>query len=983
MMNYQVELLVLTICCHALFVHKSAVHAGGAKPTCAPVTLSLCYQTGGITSLDVTKKDLIDNSYGILPSKRRRTINKERSEEKFANDVIKWHYNITTYPTFSGDRSLQEVEASLSALYPLISTSCSKYITLFLCSVYSPVCTPRGVVPPCFELCERVKRECQMTADMFGIEWPERLSCDYFPSSYSQSRSRSAAGSEGYYEEANNMYFISRQTSAMWAEALLDDGKVCIPPSDDDVIFPVLVRLQKEDESTLPNKTEPYPEFGVWCPSNMKAPPGHNGYTFMGLPNCTAPCPNMYLENEELWIVRYVVLVLAVICVVVTSFTLLTFSINTKRFGYPERPIVFYAFCYLVISIVFLVGFILAEQVACNEEIINEENEVVQGFAVVEGSHHQLCSVIFMILYYFTVSGTIWWLILTFTWLLAAGFKWSNEAVESYHFFYHTLAWGIPAFQTVVVFISNKVEGDNIVGVCFVGLYDVDGLRYLLLLPMCTYLIIGIIVLFTGFFCLNRVRKSLQDDQENKEKLAKFMIRIGVFSVLYILPQIALIIIYAVEEGNRQYWEAAWYVRSCEENGVPCPSKKHEITVSAEVVPEPGPFLFCMKYILFLVVALPPLFWVGSRKTLDSWKNFCSDLIHPRKESVINTTVDRLLNDSNGPHAKDLQAKLAGKLDNTEETYIGKFGDADLRGSSASVAAQYVSKGRSRAWEDISYSESTDSLTSYTDTEWSRILAEESHMNRDTRVIGRKNMSNQHRGLRSGRKAERSSKKDGYFVKSNGVESSCKKNLTKQNDSDPNIPGTSKILQPTQEPYNDGIRTSTADRTKTSNQASNKTVEQIGKPHKITKESEQQGSTSNDKFGTKKETGDCKRPEKYTSAFKPLASIAAEKKAYAVDDDNIATKNLKRIQGCQPGITTSSAAINHSNPTSVVGTQLTNRSESPRYVNLPIPTKRTISIGENTSNCTPKPRIPFTSPPVPPPRVDSMKTESAERTLSI
>lgn len=69
-----------------------------------------------------------------------------------------------------------------------------------------------------------------------------------------------------------------------------------------------------------------------------------------------------------------------------------------------------------------------------------------------------------ILIYFSTVNGTIWWLILTITWLLAAGFKWGSEAIEKYSLYYHLVAWGIPALQTMAVVTFSKIEGDNIAG---------------------------------------------------------------------------------------------------------------------------------------------------------------------------------------------------------------------------------------------------------------------------------------------------------------------------------------------------------------------------------------------------------------------------------------------------------------------------------------------------------------------------------------
>lgn len=37
---------------------------------------------------------------------------------------------------------------------------------------------------------------------------------------------------------------------------------------------------------------------------------------------------------------------------------------------------------------------------------------------------------------------------------------------------------------------------------CYVGIYDTVGVKYLLLVPMAVYLSVGIIILFTGMFVL-------------------------------------------------------------------------------------------------------------------------------------------------------------------------------------------------------------------------------------------------------------------------------------------------------------------------------------------------------------------------------------------------------------------------------------------------------------------------------------------------
>ena len=194
---------------------------------------------------------------------------------------------------------------------------------------------------------------------------------------------------------------------------------------------------------------------------------------------------------------------------------------------------------------------------------------------VVLGSQSKGCTLLFMLLYFFSLAGIVWWVILTVTWFLAAGPKWSCEAIEKKAVWFHSVAWGIPGALTVMLLALNKVEGDNISGVCFVGLYDLDALRYFVLAPLCIGVVVGLSLLLAGIVSLNNVRQVIQHDERNQEKLKKFMIRIGVFSGLYLVPLVTLQGCYIYEQSQRSTWENTWINDRCQEYSIPC---SHKVT---------------------------------------------------------------------------------------------------------------------------------------------------------------------------------------------------------------------------------------------------------------------------------------------------------------------------------------------------------------------------------------------------------------------
>ena len=57
-----------------------------------------------------------------------------------------------------------------------------------------------------------------------------------------------------------------------------------------------------------------------------------------------------------------------------------------RRFRYPERPIIFYAVCYVMVSLVFFLGFLLEDRVACNAA----SPAHFRAATITQGSHNKV-----------------------------------------------------------------------------------------------------------------------------------------------------------------------------------------------------------------------------------------------------------------------------------------------------------------------------------------------------------------------------------------------------------------------------------------------------------------------------------------------------------------------------------------------------------------------------------------------------------------
>ncbi|XP_033931561.1 frizzled-3-like [Pseudochaenichthys georgianus] len=482
-------------------------------------------------------------------------------------------YNTTFMPNLLNHYDQQTAALAMEPFHPMVNLVCSADLRMFLCALYAPVCTVYGQVSmPCRSLCQRAKDECHKLMEVFGVAWPDDMECNRFP--------------------------------------------------DCDEPYPRVEDLQTDSDPTDESSLTVSREYGFWCPRELKMEPDL-GYSFMGKKDCSGPCPSMFFNQKELNFMRYFIGVVSVVCLAATLFTFLTFLIDVTRFRYPERPIIFYAVCYVMVSLVFFLGFLLEDRVSCNAASPSQ----FKASTITQGSHNKVCTLFFMVLYFFTMAGSVWWVILTITWFLAAVPKWGSEAIEKKALIFHAVAWGLPGALTVTLLALNKIEGDGISGVCFIGLYDMDALRWFVLAPLCLNVAVGVSLLLVGIVALNRVRMEIPLEKENQTKLVKFMIRMGVFSVLYLVPLLTVIGCYLYEHTYRSTWEKTWMEENCKSYHIPCPYK-------VEKAKRPAMVLFLIKYLMMLVVGIPSAFWVGSKKTCFEWANFLHG--RRRKDSGVN-----------------------------------------------------------------------------------------------------------------------------------------------------------------------------------------------------------------------------------------------------------------------------------------------------------------------------------------------------------
>ncbi|XP_017344462.1 secreted frizzled-related protein 1b isoform X1 [Ictalurus punctatus] len=128
-------------------------------------------------------------------------------------------YRHMLLPNLLEHDSMAEVKQQASSWVPLVHRRCHPGTQVFLCSLFSPVCTD-PLVRPCQLFCESVRDACSPIMKAFGFVWPEMLNCSRFPLENDMCISKNATAS---LEESEHMPACPPCEVKMNADGILEN----------------------------------------------------------------------------------------------------------------------------------------------------------------------------------------------------------------------------------------------------------------------------------------------------------------------------------------------------------------------------------------------------------------------------------------------------------------------------------------------------------------------------------------------------------------------------------------------------------------------------------------------------------------------------------------------------------------------------------------------------------------------------------------
>ncbi|CAH1406701.1 unnamed protein product [Nezara viridula] len=343
-----------------------------------------------------------------------------------------------------------------------------------------------------------------------------------------------------------------------------------------------------------------------------------SSYYYPGIDGCGIQCDNPMFPPTQRDQIHKMVGWVASICSLLNIFAVFTFIIDWRHSNkYPALVIFYINLCFFVVCMGWLVQFLPGgrEDVVCRKDGTLRTGEPSAG-------ENLSCVVVFVMVYYFLMAATAWFVILTYAWhisLQALGrhrLGKIQECMEKKGAYFHLIAWSAPLVLTITTMALGEIDGDSITGICFVG-YTNRFYRVVFLLgPVFTALLIGAYFMSKGLMTLIRLKVDSEEiiSERASAKIRETILRMGIFSGLLLTFGFITFICHYYEGRNSDLWDQSFKAYILCKLGVG----------ESECRMESRPSLAMLQIhilALFLSGGLMST-WVWTQTTFESWQRF-------------------------------------------------------------------------------------------------------------------------------------------------------------------------------------------------------------------------------------------------------------------------------------------------------------------------------------------------------------------------
>ncbi|XP_053610907.1 frizzled-4 [Plodia interpunctella] len=468
-------------------------------------------------------------------------------------------YNQTGMPNLARHSLQADADVTLQTFSPLVQYGCSPQLDLFLCTVYVPMCTDKVALPigPCRGLCETVYARCYPVLQGFGFQWPAELDCSLFPA------------------ENNHEH--------MCMEGPGDHG----PPVGS-------IPLDHSVGGSGACQRLVKPKSWVWV---------------RGSGRCAQFCEAEVLweagerRAAEVWLATWAALSFA--CTLAAVGAQLACG-DRGRAG--ERALVLVALCRCAAAAGWGVRAAAGRTAAgCAKDSAIPTRMLLAH----DGLANPNCAVVFLLLYYFGLAASVWWVVVAGAWRASVLRPPQSSNTPSRNERHSSLlqlaAWGVPAALAAAVLVTRDVDADELTGTCFVGNQSSKSLLALVIVPEAICLLLGSVFLASGLRALLRrpaptpVPSALLSTPQAMTDQS--LLRLGAFAALYAVPSACILATWMYEYAWRDSWLAA-----------PMPSSE------PSTHPRPAFWVFLFRIFASQILGVMVAVWIATPRLKALWR---------------------------------------------------------------------------------------------------------------------------------------------------------------------------------------------------------------------------------------------------------------------------------------------------------------------------------------------------------------------------
>ncbi|XP_064480541.1 protein smoothened-like [Ornithodoros turicata] len=358
------------------------------------------------------------------------------------------------------------------------------------------------------------------------------------------------------------------------------------------------------------------------CGTPLVATPSQSSW-YQEVEGCGVRCQHPLLNEEELSSMRTFVVFVTTLAVIASLFAVLTFLIGWKEASqYPNVMVFYINLCLLFVCIGWLSQFVpgAREAITCRRDGTLRNGEPSSG-------EHLSCMVVFFLVYYFLMAALCWFVMLAYAWdhrFQSRGGP-QREALGAKSAYFHLVAWSVPFVLTISVLALGVVDGDSVMGICFVSSRNPVVRSVFVLCPVTAAYLAGSYFLCRELYKLITLKSSNGGVLNNRvrAKIQRMILRIGLFVLLMTVLVSCTFVCHVYEFRNIPVWQATLrdYI-ACRAKVLAAQAAIPDSSPHCNIGTKPSLAMLQLHLMAFLGTCVGLSSWIVTSATGSTWKRF-------------------------------------------------------------------------------------------------------------------------------------------------------------------------------------------------------------------------------------------------------------------------------------------------------------------------------------------------------------------------